>query len=220
MGMNSVKVLVIAALAVALSGCSLFPIGPDLAATPSPFGDAPVVRLLDPDSDDQPVEIQHTAAGDTTIIPVSPMSAGKSFNAGLTWHGFDGGLKDGKDYWLVGINLFRTPDRSAYALLRFPHGTAFAPHSESRDAEMLMMTCTMRNPELALGFDPSEDDEDDEDVAGANSKPCDFETLDEVYAFVPQVLAASVKEDQDNAGKAEDDQSHDYKWEPVRIVVP
>src|SRR4051812_41640177 len=104
------------AVAPTLSACSMFPVGPDLAKAPSPFGDAATVHILD-DKGATIADLTHQPSGDRGVMTFGDFDS-KTYKADATWHAFDSGLKDDKDdYWLAGINLFQTADRSAYAVL-------------------------------------------------------------------------------------------------------
>ena len=49
---------------------------------------------------------------------------------------------EAKDYWIVGLNLTRTPDRSIYTVLRYPHGLTIAPGMVSEAFEYLSLSCS------------------------------------------------------------------------------
>ena len=221
--------LAAAAAAVSLSACSMFPVGPDLAKAPSPFGDAATVQIVD-DKGDTIADITHRPTGDTGVMHFGDFDS-KTYKADLTWHAFDPGMKDKQDYWLAGVNLFQTADRSAYAVLRFPQG---ADKDLPFKADMMVINCGMRiDPDDmadAIESDDSRSSSDDsssgsaeEDQAKAMADQltsCDFETLDEVYAFLPDMLEKAQKEAEDNKSKSDEDKSNDYEWEKVTIKIP
>ncbi len=224
--------------AVALSGCSMFPVGPDLAKAPSPFGNAATIHIID-DKGDTIADIMHQSAGDTAVLRFGDFDS-KTYKADMSWHEFDGGMKDGQDYWVAGVNLFQTADRSAYAVLRFPHG---ADMDLPMKADMMVINCGMRidpdDMENALDSDTSDSDDgaSGDETAGKDDSggtaeesqaksmakqltTCDFDTLDQVYAFLPDMLAKAKQEAEDNKGKEDSDKSNDYEWEQVTIKIP
>ena len=225
-------------VAVSLSACSMFPVGPDLAKAPSPFGEAATIHVVD-DKGDTVADITHQPTGDTGVMHFGDFDS-KTYKADLTWHAFDSGMKDKQDYWLAGVNLFQMADRSAYAVLRFPHG---ADKDLPFKADMMVINCGMRiDPDdMADAIDSddsssSSSDDSSSDDSSSSSSPsaeedqakamadkltgCDFDTLDQVYAFLPDMLAKAKQEVEDNKGKADDDKSNDYEWEKVTIKIP
>ncbi len=46
-----------------------------------------------------------------------------------------------KDYWLIGLNLTQTPDRSFYAIMRYPHNKALQPGTTRDDFEFRLLDC-------------------------------------------------------------------------------
>lgn len=90
-----------------------------------------------------------------TVISASPVGdravvkffylGDRVYNASVTYTPFTPiiaeTIKDRKDYWLVGFNMSQTPDRSFYAVLRYPHGKPLEPHSTRDDFEMQVLTC-------------------------------------------------------------------------------
>ncbi|MFT4076222.1 MAG: hypothetical protein QM647_11915 [Asticcacaulis sp.] len=222
-------------LGLALSACSTLPIGPDLAKAPTPFGDAPLIRLITNDPETPPIEIRHTDTGDSAILPVSPMSKDKPFNATITYYGFTANTDDHQDYWLAGANIFQTADRSAYAVIRYPHGAEFQSGSHT-NGEMLIVTCAMRGVYPPLTRPQKEDTPNDatasissdhQDESGLNITPlasddkaCDFNSQDELYAFLLQLVRAAADEAASNKKKSENDRSSDYEWQTIRIVIP
>lgn len=227
--------MAIAALAVSLSACSMFPVGPDLAKAPSPFGDAATIHVID-DKGDTIADITHQATGDTGVMHFGDFDS-KTYKADLTWHAFDPGLKDKQDYWLAGVNLFQTADRSAYAVLRFPHA---ADKDLPFKADMMVINCGMRiDPDDVADAIDSDDSSSSSSSDDSSADPtaetaeesqakamadkmtgCDFDTVDEVYKFLPDMLTKAKQEAADNEGKADDDKSNDYEWEKVTIKIP
>ena len=126
--------------ATTVSACSMFPVGPDLAKAPSPFGDAATIHIVD-DKGDTLADITHQPTGDRGVMTFGDFDS-KTYKADVTWHAFDSGLKDDKVYWLAGVNLFQTADRSAYAVLRFPKGTN---QDLPFKADMMVINCGIRN---------------------------------------------------------------------------
>ena len=204
-------------LAAGLSACSMFPLGPDLTTAPSPFGDAPVVHFIGDGG--EVTEIRHGATGDTAVLDFNETGKkGKSYEAGITWLPISNPGDKAHDYWLAGVNIFRSADRSAYLLIRYPHGTAIARPMKSDTFETIVFTCQMRgvNP---FGM-PSEDTTSSDGSASSASsssdsadKVCDFTDRADLDAFVPQVLKKAA-----DPSTAEDDDS--YKWQPVTIELP
>lgn len=229
------------AAAISLSACSMFPVGPDLAKAPSPFGDATRIQVVD-DQGDTVADITHQPTGDTGVLHFGDFDS-KTYNADVTWHAFDPGLKDQQDYWLAGVNLFKTADRSAYAVLRFPHSSGMSLPAK---ADMIVINCGMRiDPDEmsdamtsdSMTSDMAEDSSSSSDSSSASPEDssageiqakamaeqltgCDFDTLDQVYTFLPDMLAKANQEVIDNKDKGEDEKTNDYEWEKVTIKVP
>lgn len=200
-------------LAAALSACGMFPVGPDLTKAPSPFGSAPVVHFIG--DDNKVTEIRHTALGDTAVLDFSSGGeSGRSYEAAITWLPVGNGGDAAHDYWLAGANIFRTADRSAYLVMRYPHGLKLAPPMKSDAFETMLVTCHMRGVEAFPSFDEDEasDGSSSSSPDSAPKKVCDFADRADLDAFVPTVLA--------KAQSADADGDTDYKWDHVTIELP
>ncbi|MDV6332481.1 hypothetical protein [Asticcacaulis sp. 201] len=226
--------LIMAVLATGLASCGGMPIGPDLARAPSPFGDAPIVRLVSTSPDDKapPIEIFHGNATDTAVLPITPVSPEKSLDALITWQAFDGGVTDGQAYWLVGANVFRTSDRSSYAVLRFPKSARFAPKSTTH-AELMVLSCDMRTgytpsalpasahtPEDTVAGSPVTENMGMENEDDEPKKDCDFNSREEIDNFLPLLMKAAHQNSADTRKKTTDDGESHYQWEQVDILIP
>ncbi len=205
-------------LAASLAACSMFPLGPDLTKSPSPFGDAPTIRFGGDGG--QVTEIHHSDAGDTAVLDFSDPGGprNKSFDAGITWIPVANPGDSSHDYWLAGINIFRTADRSAYLLMRYPRGLKIARPMKSDAFETMMITCHMRGVE-PFGFRASDETDSSGGTSASSSssdgKVCDFADRGDLDAFLPQVLDKAK-----NAAASSSDDDDDYKWQPVTIELP
>ncbi len=231
------KCLLAAGMTLVLSGCMMFPLGPDLAKAPSPFGNAPKVTLVDPEKG-QDITIVHGPGGDTAVIEASGIVTGigsrSTFEAGVTWYRLDGKDPDHDD-WLVGLNIFKTLDRSAYVIMRYPRGLKITQPLDSDAFEMMPITCNMR------GVDPFAKAPEAEAMAsyvdGAAETPapeiasapapetqeraCDFVDMDEVRAVASDVLVkAQARDRATGEGASGDEISDDYKFAQFRVRIP
>ncbi len=216
--MNIRRVVIVVGLALALPACSMFPLGPDLARAPTPFGDAPVVQLVGDDG--QTTEIRHGDAGDTAVLNFDAVDKEKTFDAGITWLPISSGGDPAHDYWLGGVNIFRTADRSAYVVLRYPHGLKIARPMKSDTFETIIMTCQMRGVDPAAAFMPqasSDDASSSSSSSDAPQKPCDFATRADLDAFVPEMMTTALKAEKAGADSGDDS---DYHWQKVTVVLP
>lgn len=202
--------------AAGLSACSMFPVGPDLTRAPSPFGDAPLVHFVG--SDGTTTEITHAANGDTAVLDLDPVNNGKTYEAGITWLPVANPGDRDHDYWLAGINIFRTADRSAYLILRYPHGLKITRPMKSDAFETMLITCHMRGVE-PLGFRASDEADSSDGTSSSSSssdgKVCDFADRGDLDGFLPQVLDKAK-----TAAASGSDDDDDYKWQPVTIELP
>ncbi|ESQ83487.1 hypothetical protein AEAC466_12490 [Asticcacaulis sp. AC466] len=226
---NGFRGLIMAFLVTGLGGCGGMPIGPDLARPPSPFGDTPIIRLVStsPDDNAPPIEIFHGNAADIAVLPNTPVSPEKSLDALITWQAFDGGVADGQAYWLVGANVFRTPDRSSYAVLRFPSSARFTSKSTTH-ADLMVLSCEMRTgyppPALPASENASEDTVA-ESIGGENKgeepkKDCDFNSREDINRFLPLLMTAARQDNMEGQKKTGDDSETHYQWEKIDILIP
>jgi hypothetical protein len=224
-GRGFFKFMTVAAAMLALSACNMFPVGPDLAKAPTPFGDAAQVDLVN-EQESLDLEIRHLPGGDRITLTY-PMLGQKPYEGAVTYHAIDGGTDDTN--WLVAANVFQSADRSVYAILKFPKGTTFAPGSET-EAEIMMLTCTMRMPseeELKAKYENTDEDASEEDQAALMASAltdimgaCDFNSVEEVHAFAPKAIAAAREEEEINAKVPASRREDNYEWKPVTIRVP
>lgn len=209
------KTLFALSLAVILPACSMIALGPDLSKAPSPFGDAATIRLVGDDGNT--TEIHHTADGDTTTLKFDAVDQEKTFDGSLTWEpvtSADAGDST-HDYWLAGINIFKTADRSAYIVLRYPHGLKIARPMTSDAFESILITCQMRGVDPTSLFDSGEASSSS---SAAPQKPCDFAARADLDAFLPQMMAEARKAE--TAGTASDSSGDDYHWQKMTVVLP
>ncbi|ESQ75510.1 hypothetical protein ABAC402_08270 [Asticcacaulis sp. AC402] len=208
-----------------LSACNMFPVGPDLAKAPTPFGNAAQVDIANAD-EGMDVHIRHMPDGDRITLTY-PMLGKKPYEGDVTYHAIDGTAAESN--WLIAANVFQSADRSVYAILKYPRGTTFAPGSETQ-GEVMMLTCAMRMPseeELEAKYENADKDasEEDQDILVASAlsdifSACDFNTVEEVHAFAPKAIAAAREEDEINARVPASRREDSYEWKPVTIRVP
>lgn len=91
------------------------------------------------------LDITRGSAEDSgTIENVIPNST-KPFLAGVTYARFAPIVAEtnaeSKTYWLVGLNLTRTPDRAIYIMLRYPKGLRIEPGLSSDAIEFTTLDC-------------------------------------------------------------------------------
>ncbi|EGF93324.1 hypothetical protein ABI_17640 [Asticcacaulis biprosthecium C19] len=224
LGLGFFKRVAAAAAMLTLSACNMFPVGPDLAKAPTPFGNAAQVDIANAD-EGMDVQIRHTPDGDRITLTY-PMLGKKPYEGDVTYHAIDGTAAETN--WLIAANVFQSADRSVYAILKYPKGTTFAPGSET-EGSIMMVTCVMRMPseaEIEAKYnadDNATEEEQSEMLASALGDimgGCDFNTIEEVHAFGPKVLAAAQEEADINAKVPASRQEDNYEWKPVTITVP
>ena len=182
-------------------------VGPDLGKA-GPFAQAHEVLLDQPSPasgssapDAEPlmhIDIVPSPAGDSATL-VHVVSDTKPYLAGGTYHAFLPIVAETnarqKDYWIVGLNLTRTPDRSIYTVLRFPHGQSFAPGTSSDTVEYLQLACGDLDMARSASYQASDDngkpkgapvtlDAAPPPEAGA----CEYNSLKEALAVTPAAL--------------------------------
>ncbi len=198
----------IVALAVGIGGCEKAPsvwdrvvVGPDLD-TPGPFvaahnltitGDEIAIPAADPPKTMR-IELTRGLNGDSANL-IGVLSDSKSYLAGVTYHAFVPVIAEINaqrfDYWSVGFNLTRTPDRSIYALMRFPHGTAFAPGSQPDGVEYALLSCD--DLDFARRSQYPDDGPDSDRVKldpapAAEAGDCEFNSRHEADTVTPVIL--------------------------------
>lgn len=218
------KLIAAGAAMLTLSACNMFPVGPDLAKAPTPFGNATQIGLVN-EAESLDVEIRHLPDGDRVTLTY-PLLGQKPYEGDVTYHAVEASGDDAN--WLLAANVFQSADRSVYALLRYPKTATFTPGSETQ-AEIMLMTCVMRMPseeEMKAKYGDSEAASEEEQsalLAGAMVEimgACDFNTVDEVHAFAPKMIAAAKLEVETNATKTTDEErENNYEWKPVVIKV-
>ncbi|ESQ87082.1 hypothetical protein ABAC460_21165 [Asticcacaulis sp. AC460] len=228
--------LVLALILATVTGCQMLPLGPDLASAPSPFGESPRIELtgVKTGNESDRIEILHTPQGDTTLIHTDVLDVVRTFDAQLTWQPVPTGTPGFErqfDYWLVGINVFRSRDRSAFAVFRFPQDWQSAPGSAS-DAGMIVITCEMMGfspgakavEEAATAEPPSEAvsvPTIEPDIPDDNAPPsCGFASLEELQTYLPVLMAKAAEETRANRGLPEDEKGSTYAWSPIRVRIP
>ncbi len=167
-----------------------------------PFGTAAFVRLSDKTNGDDAVvtrlDITRTDPEDHGVAVNIVSNTTKPFDAGVSYLRLRPVIAeanaDARDYWLVGLNLSRTRDRSVYMLLRYPNALHIAPGLDSEAFEYSVLTCydleVARHP--ADYYAPRKADAPD----GAEPKPspapeagpCEFNSPREAADLAPLVL--------------------------------
>ncbi|MFT3995919.1 MAG: hypothetical protein QM667_00810 [Asticcacaulis sp.] len=166
------------------------------------------VRAEDTPADSKLMRIElQKGSGEDVATLYNLLSDSKSYLAGVTYHPFTPVIAETnaerKDYWLVGLNLSRTPDRSVYSIIRFPHGSTFTA-GQSVKVDYLSLGCgdldVARHP--ASYYEPQPIDsaqgvsssasEDIDPLELPEFKPeagaCEFNSLAEAYRLTPQIL--------------------------------
>ena len=135
-------VLVVACMGL-LSACNKAVLGPDLARRPTPFVAEGIVELTDSSGTTQ-ATITARPEADTATVRFSELGS-KPYNAALSYRAFVPIIAESnaakKDYWLVGVSLARTADRSFYAILRYPSGRPLQPGTTRDDFELRVLDC-------------------------------------------------------------------------------
>ncbi|WP_443748346.1 hypothetical protein [Asticcacaulis solisilvae] len=167
-----------------------------------PFGTAGFVRIADrPDGDDAVVtrlDITRSAPEDHGLAVNIVSNTTKPFDAGVSYLRLRPIVAetnaDARDYWLVGLNLSRTRDRSVYMLLRYPAALQLAPGIDSDAFEYAVLTCNdldvARRP--ADYYAPRKESEpgrpEPKPDPAPEAGPCEFNSPREVAALAPLVL--------------------------------
>ncbi|ESQ79915.1 hypothetical protein [Asticcacaulis sp. YBE204] len=215
------KRLIIVAGLLALTACSKpveeaamdrSVVGPDMEKA-GPFGNFKhitfaAVRAEDTPTDSQLMRIELVkGAGENVATLYNLLSDSKSYMAGVTYHAFVPVIAETNaerhDYWIVGMNLSRTPDRSVYSVIRFAHGATFTP-GQTVKVDYLSLDCddleVARRPvsyfepqPVDAGTDTSASaSEDIEPLELPEFKPeageCEFNSLTEAYRLTPEIL--------------------------------
>ena len=206
----------LAFLPAVLSGCSkpasdrfnTYIVGPDLNPA-GPFAGTGIVHIGAPPtdgnsasssaSDDLPyLDITPNVTGDTGRLARIVVSTDKPFDAGVSYYRFMPVVAetnaDARTYWLVGLNLSRTPDRSTYIVLRYPAGLAIHPGLSSDTFEYAALTCIDLDVarRSAASFAPHKDGEAQTSDASPDPKPeagdCEFNSRAEMAKLTPLIL--------------------------------
>lgn len=154
--MTRLHIALFALSALALAGCNpksdfgdTSVIGPDLGHG-GPFGAVHEIAMTDPhqDKDDRTpmrMTIHRDDSEDTGQVVNMFSNTSKPFGAGITYYGFTPIIAEtnaeAHTYWLLGINMTRTPDRSVYMVLRYPRGLEITPGLKSDAFEYLALNC-------------------------------------------------------------------------------
>ena len=199
---------------IILSGCSkpsayrfnTYVVGPDLGRG-GPFTGASEVHIGAPEADPSAsssassapyLDITPNAAGDTGRMARIVASTDKPFDAGVSYYRFTPVVAEtnaeAHTYWLVGLNLSRTPDRSTYIVLRYPANLAIQPGLSSDAFDYIALTCAdldvARQP--AASFAPRKDGEAQASDAPPDPKPeagdCEFNSRAEMARLTPLIL--------------------------------
>lgn len=179
-------VLVVACMSL-LSACNKAVLGPDLAHRPTPFVAQGLVELSD-SSGTTKATITARPDGDAATVQFESLGS-KPYNATLTYRAFVPIIAESnakkKDYWLVGVNLSKTADRSFYAILRHPSGRPLEPGTTREDFELRVLDCGV--------FPKAEDSGTDTKASEAFSYEesdslCIFDNIAEVERHASRVL--------------------------------
>ncbi len=199
--MKPIALCLIVLAAAAMGGCtrplsdtdaawSTMVVGPDLG-TGGPFGDHAVTLTPDGDVSTMRIDLRPGATQEATLTHV--ISDTKSYLAGVTWHPFTPIVAETNaarmDYWIVGLNLSRTPDRSIYSVMRYPHEMdLMAPgaHVEyarlSCDDLAFARKATFETgAKTSIALDPA---------PAPEAGDCEFNSLKEAYAVTAKILNA------------------------------
>ncbi len=167
-----------------------------------PFGTARFVRLSDrPDGGDAAVtrlDITRTDVEDRGVAVNIVSNTAKPFYAGVSYLHLRPVVAEtnaeAREYWLVGLNLSRTKDRSVYMLMRYPGALRLVPGSDSDAFEYAVLACDdldmARRP--ADYYAPRKENEPDRPEPkpdpAPEAGPCEFNSPREAAAMAPLVL--------------------------------
>ncbi|MDC7682424.1 hypothetical protein PQU92_04005 [Asticcacaulis sp. BYS171W] len=186
-------------------------VGPDMEKA-GPFGNFrritfAAVRAEDTPADSQLMRIELVKGrGEEVATLYNLLSDSKPYLAGVTYHAFVPVIAETnaerQDYWIVGMNLSRTPDRSVYSVIRFTHGANFTP-GQTVKVDYLSLDCDdleiARRPVAYFAPEPPEG-ADASASAGEDAAPaelpefkpeageCEFNSLTEAYRVTAEVL--------------------------------
>ncbi len=138
------------------------------------------------------IELQKRNGEDVATL-YNLLSDHKSYLAGVTYHPFTPVIAETnaerKDYWIVGMNLSRTPDRSVYSVMRFPQGTDFSP-GQSPKVEYLKLDCSDLDFALqpVASFDPANAEKSFAPEFKPEAGECEFNSLNEAYKVTALAL--------------------------------
>ena len=191
-----------------LTGCEAKPaiydsvLGVDLGHS-GPFDSAQQVTLSEIATEkDGPalprLEIRRGESEDSGTVENILSNSTKPLLAGVSYSHFVPIIAEtnaeARDYWLIGLNMTRTPDRSVYILLRYPHGLDIHPGLSSDVFEYLALECdkldVARHPAKYYAprkeGDPETPEPKLEPVPEAGA--CEFNSLAEAAKMTPLVL--------------------------------
>ncbi len=167
-----------------------------------PFGAAQSVRLADKvDGDGEVVtrlDITRAEGEDRGLAVNIVSNTTKPFDAGISYLHLKPIVAETNaemhDYWLVGLNMTRTKNRSVYILLRYPSTLAVAPGQDSEAFEYSLLTCAdlevARRP--TAYYAPLKAGESARPEPKPNpapeAGPCEFNSPREVAVLAPLVL--------------------------------
>lgn len=173
-------------------------VGPDMEQN-GPFQNFQHITFSAERRADTPPEAKLTrielrkGTGEDVATLYNVLSDSKPYLAGVSYHRFTPVIAESnaerKDYWLIGLNLSRTPDRSVYSILRFAQGTNFTP-GQSANVEYLSLDCydlkVARRPVAA--YDPANIEKTFEPEIAPEAGECEFNSLTEAYKVTALVL--------------------------------
>ena len=211
MRFNRFRVFALLSLAFSVCGCMAKSahndsvVGPDLGhdgpfaaahdivltgITPAATDASPPVRIAIVRGDREDVATLEHVVSDT-----------KAYLAGVTYQPFTPIIAETnaeqKDYWIVGLNMTRTPDRSIYTVLRYPHGLRIEPGLTSDAFEYLSLDCSDLDLARQTQYEIDTTDKTGkaskriiplEAAPPAEAGTCEYNSLKEAIAVTPAVF--------------------------------
>ncbi|MEM9966314.1 MAG: hypothetical protein AAGC58_13315 [Asticcacaulis sp.] len=184
-----------------------------------PFGDFTQVRLTPPnDPDGKAMRIEIAKAPNEDVATLTRvLSDTKPYLAGVSYHPFVPIVAETnaerKDYWIVGLNLSRTPDRSVYTVIRFAHDLEMEKGVVHR-IEYMQLSC--RDLEIARlppeAHDPANANKTYTAEFDPEAGDCEFNSLTEAHRVTPLIFK---KYDQIKSFR----DAPSPEWQPLEMVI-
>ena len=187
-------------------------VGPDLEAK-GPFGNHPVTLQPDGDISSMRIDLRPGASEEATLTHV--ISDTKPYLAGVTWRAFTPIVAETNatrmDYWIVGMNLSRTPDRSVYSVMRYPHSADLT--APGAHVEYALLSCDALAFARQASFETTRKTSISLDPAPApEAGDCEFNSLKEAYAVAAKVLNAYDRVHREKDAPALD-------WQALKVIL-